>query len=642
MGAEVVPGGVHFRVWAPARERVSVVFAVPGTTEVSGQVETDEQQLVQQLGREADGYHAGFVPGIGEGTRYRFRLDGDFLYPDPASRFQPEGPHGPSQVVDPSRYRWQYSEGEGFELAGQVLYELHVGTFTPAGTWAAAQERLPDLADLGVTLLEVMPVADFPGEFGWGYDGVCLFAPTRLYGEPDDFRRFVDAAHGLGLGVLLDVVYNHLGPDGNYLPAFSPHYFTDRYETPWGQAVNFDGPESAPVREFFVANAAYWTREFRVDGLRLDAVHAVFDGSEEHIVTEITRTLRREADPRRVLVTLENEDQQAWFARKPERGGAGADGLWNDDFHHAAKVALSGAGDAYYTGFTGGPQELVSAARRGFLFQGQPSPHLGRRRGTPAGDLSPEQFIVYLDNHDQVANAGAGRRVHMLTDPGSLRALTAYLLLCPSTPLLFQGQEFAAGSPFHFFADHSPELAGLVREGREEFMSQFPGPGTPEGRETLPAPGARATFHDCKLDFSERETNRRTFDLHRDLLRLRKGDPVISAQCRVEGAVLGERAFLLRFALPGSATGPGSERLLVVNLGRTRSLEGVAEPLLAPPEGSRWVTMWSSEDPAYGGLGTPGLEREEGWWLPGRAAELLIPEPEIEEVSDVKKQIADP
>jgi len=611
IGAELRPqGGAHFRVWAPKRQRVDVVLY-------------REKELVTPLQRERDGYFAGYVSQASEGDCYRFRLDGEREFPDPASRFQPEGPHGPSQLVDPATYQWQAANWRGVKLPGQVMYEMHIGTFTPAGTWGAAIERLPQLAEMGITVLEVMPVADFPGQFGWGYDGVNMFAPTRLYGSPDDFRRFVDAAHRLNMGVILDVVYNHFGPDGNYLGEYSSDYVSQRYNNEWGDALNFDGENSAPVREFFATNAAYWIEEFQLDGLRLDATQQIFDQSPQHVIALINQYARAAAGTRSIILVAENERQEARLARPVERGGYGLDGMWNDDFHHTARVALTGWDEAYYTDYHGSPQEFISAAKWGFLFQGQRYKWQKARRGHAALDLRPEQFITFLENHDQVSNSAAGERPARLTSPAKARAMAALWLLSPGTPLFFQGQEFGATTPFHFFADHHAELAKLVAKGRGVFLSQFPSIALPEVQASLPNPADRQTFESCRLDWTEYDEHAEIVQLHRDLLTLRRTDPAFSAQ-RVrgcDGAVLGAEALLLRFFLDS-----GEDRLLVVNLGRTLHLDPAPEPLLAPPEAARWRMVWSSEDIKYGGGGFPAVDGEENWRIPSDSAVVLAPE----------------
>jgi maltooligosyltrehalose trehalohydrolase len=623
VGAEALPeGGVHFRVWAPRRRRVEVVF------EGQGRV---------ALAPEPGGYFSGLVEEARPGARYRFRLDGEGPFPDPASRFQPEGPHGPSAVVDPAAFRWTDAGWRGVGRRGQVLYELHVGTFTRAGTWAAAAAELPRLADLGVTLLEVMPIADFSGRFGWGYDGVDLFAPTRLYGEPDDARRFVDRAHALGLGVILDVVYNHLGPDGNYLEQFSASYFTDRHRTDWGKAINFDGEDASPVRELFVENAGYWIAEYHMDGLRLDATQDIHDDSPDHVLAAIARRARQAAGDRQVFLVAENEPQDAILVRPPEAGGYGLDAMWNDDFHHSAYVALSGRSEAYYSDYRGTPQELLSAARHGFLYQGQRYAWQGKRRGTPALDLPHAAFVHFLQNHDQVANSARGERGHELAGTARYRALTALLLLGPATPLLFQGQEFCASSPFVYFADHGPELAPLVRQGRLDFLAQFPSLTAPEMQEEVPDPGAPESFALCQLDPEDRRRHAKILALHRDLLRLRREDPVFRRQGEdgLDGAVLGPDAFVLRFFAPapppGRAAGADGDRLLLVNLGADLHLESAPEPLLAPPLGCRWRLLWSSEAPRYGGSGATEPENADGWWIAGRSALVVVPDPTTSE-----------
>ena len=626
VGAEVARGGgAHFRVWAPRRRKVEVVVESGDGIEGPGR---GADVAAVELQPEGGGYFSAHAAGAGDGSLYRFRLDGDdsYLYPDPASRFQPRGPHGPSRVVDPARFRWTDDAWPGRALRAQVIYELHVGTFTREGTWAAAARELAELAALGVTVVELMPVADFPGRFGWGYDGVNLFAPTRLYGEPDDLRRFVDEAHRAGLAVILDVVYNHLGPDGNYLRQFSEDYFTDRYATDWGEAINFDGPGSEGVRELYVANAGYWIDEFHMDGLRLDATQNIYDASGEHVLAAVTRRVREAAAGRASIVVAENEPQHTRLVRAPERGGYGMDGLWNDDFHHSAMVALAGRAEAYYADYRGTPQEFISALKYGYLFQGQRYKWQRQRRGTPALDLPPTVFVNFIQNHDQVSNSARGARAHQLSGPGRYRALTALLLLAPSTPMLFQGQEFASSAPFYFFADHADELARLIRKGRADFLAQFRSVATKEARARLPAPEDPSTFESCKLDFSERRRHAHVYDMHRDLLRLRRDDAVFSAQLRrgLDGAVLAAEAFVLRFFDPREG---GDDRLLLVNLGPDLNLNPAPEPLLAPPETAVWRTLWSSEEPRYGGGGTPPLETRYNWIVPGHSAVAMRPAP---------------
>ncbi len=599
-------GAVHFRVWAPRHRRVDVVL------------EDEPGADGHALEREGDGYFSGIVPAARVGACYRYRLGGAQSFPDPASRFQPEGPHGPSRVVDPAAYRWSDAAWNGRALPGAVLYEMHVGTFTREGTWKAAAAQLPVLVELGVNVLEVMPVAEFPGRFGWGYDGVDLFAPSHLYGEPDDFRAFVDAVHGHGLAVILDVVYNHFGPDGSYHAQFSGHWFSDRYENEWGEPLNFDGSDCAPVREFFIANAGYWIDEFHLDGLRLDATQQIFDASRVHVLAQISQRVREAGGKRATLLVAENEPQDVNVVRPVEAGGHGLDALWNDDFHHAAIVAATGRNEAYYSDYLGSAQELVSTAKWSYLFQGQRYAWQGKRRGTPAFDVAPRAFVNYLQNHDQVANSASGLRLHQRTSAGRHRALTALLLLLPATPMLFQGQEFSASSPFVFFADHKAELARSVRRGRFEFLRQFRSVAAGDMQECLPDPADARTFERCKLDPGERERHVEARALHRDLLALRRDDAVFRAQRRVDGAVLAPEAFVLRFF--GAS---GDDRLLLVNLGRDLVLKPAPEPLLAPPASRPWATLWSSEDPRYGGLGSAEIDTDDGWRIPGHAAVVL-------------------
>ncbi len=614
VGAEILRGGgVSFRVWAPDRRRVRVVLE--GGPGVYGSFRVD-------LERESGGYFAGTVDGIGDGALYRFQLDAsEDLLPDPASRFQPEGPFGPSQVVNPNRFTWTDAKWPGVHLQGQIMYEMHIGAFTPEGGWESAKRQLKALAKTGITLLEVMPVADFPGKFGWGYDGVNLFAPTHIYGSPDDMRSFVDQAHALGLGVMLDVVYNHVGNVGSFLRRFSKTYFSTGKNTDWGEAINFDEEGSEQAREFFISNAGYWIDEFHLDGLRLDATQNIYDTSSEHIIAAITQHARETAKGRRIIIVAENESQLIRIADSTENGGYGCDALWNDDFHHTAMVALTGRREAHYADYLGSPQELISSVKRGYLYQGQYYMWQEKRRGTPALRVEPAKFIHYLQNHDQIANSAYGLRYHQLTSPGRYRAITALLLLAPETPLLFQGQEFASSSPFLYFSDMPAPTADLVKEGRSKFLSQFRGLAQPEMRATLPNPCDPEIFHRCKLDFSERQKNISHYRLFCDLIKIRREDQVFRSQRLggVDGAVLAPQVFLLRFF-----GADGNDRLSLFNLGIDAELEPSPEPLLAPPQDRHWKLMWSSEDPAYGGAGTPPHEDEDGIWRATGEAVVIL------------------
>jgi malto-oligosyltrehalose trehalohydrolase len=586
VGAELVDGGVDFRLWAPDRGTVSVVIGGKAFP----------------LDRETDGHFRGVVASASAGTRYRFRLDDDdALYPDPASRSQPDGPHGASEVVDPAAYHWRDAGWRGVNPRDLVVYEMHIGTFTIEGTWRAAVEQLAALRDAGVNLLEVMPVHEFPGRFGWGYDGVDLWAPAHFYGQPDDFRAFVDAAHALGLGVILDVVYNHFGPDGCYLRQFAERYFTKKYENDWGESINYDDEGAEGVRELVAENAAMWIDEFHLDGLRLDATQSIDDASEEHVLALIARRARAAGGNRSIFLVAENEPQNVALI-----DDYGLDALWNDDWHHAAMVAATGRREAYYTDYLGTPQEFVSMAQFGFLYQGQHYSWQGSGRGTPSLHLSPEQLVCFTQNHDQIANSARGERLHRVTSPGRFRALTALLLLGPNTPMLFQGQEFGASTPFLYFADHNPELAALVKSGRREFLEQFPS--LLELAGDFARPDDPETFARCKLDHRERETHVEMVALHRDLLRLRR--ELTGVVC---GAVIAGKAFVLRY----------DEHVLIVNLGQELHLEVVPEPLLAPPAKRRWELRWSSESPDYGGGGASSIDIGMRWQIPGEAAVLL-------------------
>src|SRR5438477_1091766 len=611
IGAEIISENeTHFRVWAPKADKLALIL----------------EERTHPLASEDGGYFSGTV-NCSAGARYKFQINDGDAFPDPASRFQPDGPHGASCVVDPFSFKWTDANwrGRGVKLAGQIIYEMHIGTFTPEGTWRAAIEKLPDLKASGMTLLEVMPIADFPGRFGWGYDGVNLFAPTRLYGTPKDLRAFIDRAHALGLGVILDVVYNHFGPDGNYLGSFSNDYLRRDKENDWGDAINFDRENCGPVREFFITNGRYWIEEFHFDGFRFDATQSIYDKSPEYIVGAVGHAARQAAGKRAIVLIAENETQEPKLVRPRQAGGDDLDGLWNDDWHHAAFVALTGRNEAYYSDYAGRPQEFISAAKYGYLFQGQPYSWQEAPRGYPTGGLPPETFVVFIDNHDQVSNCAFGDRARTQTSPGRYRAMTALLLLGPWTPLLFQGQEFGATTSFCFFSDVGDDkLKEAVRKGRFEFLAQFPSSAGEEIQARIGVPHDPRTFARSKLDWSERERNGSLCYLHRDLLRLRREDSRLSRQIvgGVDGSVLGAESFLLRFS-----SDQNDDRLLIVNFGRRQRLVPAPEPLLAPPSGFEWELLWSSESARYDGPGTVDLATEEEWILPAEVAFVLRPRP---------------
>lgn len=614
IGAELLADGAHVRVWAPGHRKVTLV--------VESGTRSGPREVV--LDREPGGYHAAGVPGLVAGARYRFRLGDDpALLADPASRFQPDGPFGPSQIVDPHAFAWSDERWTGIAPERHVLYEMHLGTFTAEGTWRAASAWLGYLADLGITTLEIMPVADYAGRHGWGYDGVNLFAPCRRYGTPDDMRRFVDRAHSVGLAVILDVVYNHFGPAGNQLPAWSSAYQSDRAGE-WGATFNFDGQHSAAVRELVCCNAGYWVDEFHLDGLRIDATQAIDDRSPEHILAGIARAARAAGGTRRIFLVGENEPQDVRLLAPP----IGLDALWNDDFHHTARVAATGVIEGYLHDYRGTPQELVSTVKRGFLYQGQIYPWQRKSRGTSTRGVPRSRLVNFLENHDQVANIGFGERLCSLADPGTLRALTAVLLLAPGLPMLFQGQEHASIEPWRFFADHGNALGAAVRDGRAEFVAQFARLATPESQAQLAAiadPTVEATFRSCVIDPRHRRLDHPRVALHRDLLRLRRDDPAFTDPRpeAVDGAVLSDRGFALRYQQPD----PLGDRLVLVNLGPTLVAGSVPEPLVAPPAGTGWRLLWSSEDPRYGGHGTSPPVTRERLAIPAHAAIVLAPDP---------------
>jgi maltooligosyltrehalose trehalohydrolase len=615
IGAELIGANqTHFRVWAPKAKQLALVLeesSAPGAT-----------RTFHPLEREEGGYFSGGAEA-GAGALYRFRVDrNENFHPDPASRYQPDGPHGSSSIVDPTKFQWTDSQWRGRKLKGQIIYEMHIGTFTDEGTWQAAAKQLRELARIGITVIEMMPIADFPGKFGWGYDGVDLFAPAHQYGSPDDLRAFVNHAHSLGLSVILDVVYNHFGPDGNYLAVFSNDYLRRENANDWGDSINFDGPNSGPVREFFITNGRYWIEEFHFDGFRFDATESIFDKSEEHIVGAIGRAARRAAGKRSLILIAENERQEVKLIRPRSEGGDDLDGVWNDDLHHSAIVALVGQSGAYYTDYRGAPQEFISAAKYGYLYQGQPYLWQGAPRGTLARGAPPEAFVAFLENHDQVSNAIGGQRVRFETSPGRYRAMSALLLVGPWTPLLFQGQEFGSSKPFFFFSDIGDEkLREAIRKGRFRFLSQFPALSRPNAQKKLPIPWDPDSFTRCRLDFSERSKNRQLYDFYADLIRLRHEDLRFREQKPggVDGAVLGAKSLVLRYFADGN-----DDRLLLVNLGQPQLLEPMPEPLLAPPIGFEWTTLWSSDAERYGGPGTvPLAKQNDCWTLPGESATAL-------------------
>ncbi len=520
-GCELHPeGGARFRLWAPSSAAATLELTLP-----------DSDEPIRCAMRKLHGWHEIDVPDACEGVSYRYvvetRESGVLAVPDPASRSNPEGVHGASRIVDPRGYAWRSSEWRGRSWPDAVVYELHIGTFTPEGTFAAARERLADLKLLGVTALQIMPLAAFPGARNWGYDGVLQFAPAPCYGSPWDLKCFIDGAHELGMMVLLDVVYNHFGPEGNYLHAYCPEFFNPVQRTPWGAAINFDGEGSRTVRDFFVHNALYWIEEFRFDGLRLDAIHAIRDQSSPHFVAEIAAAIRAgPALKRQVHLILENNGNQARYLERDADGEPRiATAQWNDDVHHALHVLVSGEADGYYADYAREPLKMLGRSlAEGFAYQGEYSTFRDRARGEPSAQLPPAAFVAFLQNHDMVGNRAFGERISAFADPRLIPAAFACLLLSPQVPMLFMGEEFAASTPFMFFCDFSPDLALSVSNGRRREFKRFAAFADDAAVARIPDPNAESTFIDSKLRWQERlaPPHRERLDFVRELLALRR------------------------------------------------------------------------------------------------------------------------
>ena len=511
-GAELTAQGkVRFRLWAPAARKVELVLHDP-----------QRSLEVPALG---DGWYELTTGEARAGSRYGYRIDGRIEVPDPASRSNPDDVHGPSEVIDSTAFEWDDQAWRGRPWHEAAIYELHVGTFSPEGTFAGVEKKLRHLAELGITAIELMPIADFPGKRGWGYDGVLQFAPESAYGRPEELKSLVAAAHRRGIAVMLDVVYNHFGPEGNYLHAYAPQFFTEKHHTPWGAAINFD---SRVVRDFYLHNTLYWLQEFHLDGLRFDAVHAIMDDSQPHILTEIARTVRSgPGKERNIFLVLENGDNQARFLGRP--GAADTfDAQWNDDVHHCLHILLTAERDGYYEDYVDNPHAMLCRClAEGFGYQGQTSAHLGRTRGESSGHLPPTAFVNFLQNHDQVGNRAFGDRIDAVTpSEDALRAANAVLLLAPSPPMLFMGEEWQAPQPFPYFCDFEPELAEKVREGRKREFARFENFGNPGGVTALPDPTSLETFNSARLDWSVLEEGRHAdiLDQVQRLLAIRKLD----------------------------------------------------------------------------------------------------------------------
>ena len=554
-GAEVTADGqVRFRLWAPAANSVTLA------------IDADSRTL--PMTALSDGWHELVTAEAHPGTRYSYVLPDGRRVPDPASRFQPEDVHGPSEVIDPASYAWQDANWRGRRWDEAVLYELHIGTFTEEGTFAAAIEKLDHLLELGVTGIEIMPVADFPGQRNWGYDGVLLYAPDSAYGRPEDLKALVAAAHARGIMIILDVVYNHFGPDGNYLPGYAPQILTDRHKTPWGDAVNYDGEGSKPVREFVIHNALYWIEEFNLDGLRLDAVHAIKDDSPQHLLDELAERVRAFAGSRPVHLILENEHNEA---RRLVRDSNGQPkeftAQWNDDMHHVLHTAATLESNGYYGDYKDDTEKLGKALAEGFAFQGEMREHRGSARGEPSGFLPPEAFVAFMQNHDQIGNRAFGERINKIASPEAVHAIASVYLLLPQTPMLFMGEEWGSSQPFPFFCDFHGELGDLVRKGRRQEFASFPEFKDPEHRERIPDPQAEATFLSGKLDWNQAKegVHAEWVAWYKHILSVRR-QSIVPLLSEINGhagtyEVLGVGAVVVRWALNG-----GGQLVLAANL----------------------------------------------------------------------------
>jgi malto-oligosyltrehalose trehalohydrolase len=553
-GAELQPGaGTRFSLWAPSHDHIGL--------------QLDDSPTPVPMRQEADGWHHLTTDRAGPGSRYRYILPDGFAVPDPASRFQPDDVHGASEVIDPQAYAWRDQHWQGGPWNAAVIYELHVGSFTEAGTFLAAIERLDHLVSLGVTVLELMPLADFPGRRNWGYDGVLPFAPDSSYGRPEHLKALIDAAHQRGLMVILDVVYNHFGPEGNYLSLYAPQFFNPDHHTPWGAAVNFDAAGSPTVREFFIHNALYWLEEFHLDGLRLDAVHALVDDSPLHILEQLAQRVRDAALPRSAHLVVENEHNQSRWLRRDGAGHAPLyDAQWNDDVHHVLHVAASGESEGYYADYLGNTERLGRALAEGFAFQGELMPYRGSERGERCTHLPPSAFVAFLQNHDQVGNRARGERLNALADAAALRAVTALYLMLPQIPMLFMGEEWHSRSPFQFFCDFGGEVGEAVRRGRREEFARFEAFRDAAERDSMPDPQAEQTFVDSKLDWQRLAdpAHAATLRWYRALLAVRRRH-IVPLLPRLTGAgeysIIDDGALLVRWRAAG-----GAELTLMANL----------------------------------------------------------------------------
>jgi len=578
-------GGNHcqFVVWAPFAQKVEVHIVAP-------------KERILPLEKGAQGYHHTSVEGVEPGIYYFYRLDGKKERPDPASRFQPQGVHGPSQVVD-SYFPWEDKDWSGLNLKQYIIYEIHVGAFTPEGTFDAVIPYLDELNELGITAVEIMPVAQFPGNRNWGYDGVYPFAVQNSYGGPEGFKHLVNACHQKGLAVILDVVYNHLGPEGNHLADFGP-YFTDRYKTPWGAALNFDGPYSDEVRRFFIENALYWLTEFHIDALRLDALHAILDISARPFIEELAASVCEQTESlnRKVYLIGESTANDARLIRPREQGGYGLDAQWNDEFHHSLHVLLTGEQAGYYQDF-GHLRHLAKAFREGFVYSGEYSSYRQRRHGTSSRDIPAHRFVVFAQNHDQVGNRFGSERLSQLISFGELKLAAGVVVLSPFIPLLFMGEEYGETAPFPYFTSHSePELIEGVRIGRREEFAAFQCRGEP------PDPQDEATFVNAQLNYNLRhEGHHRTlFEFYKELIRRRKEIPALAHLSKENLEVLDYEEDRLMFVRRWSED---SEAITVFNF------KNEEVSLTLPFPAGRWHKRLDSADERWRGNGSTSPEQ---------------------------------
>jgi len=589
LGAWPAEGGAKFCVWSPEADRVAVVVQRP-----------HHEAETHALTRGVDGTFGGFVAGARAGDRYRFRIDDRGPFPDPASRSQPDGVHEASELIDPATFAWTDGEWRGLDPGKVVVYELHVGTFSPKGTFAGVTERLPYLRDLGVTAVELMPVFEFEGTRSWGYDGVAMFAPTRNYGRPDDLRKLVGEAHRHGIGVFFDLVYNHFGPVGNYAMACSDQYLSTTHSSAWAACVNLDGPGSEQVRKFFIENARHWVHEYHADGLRLDATHALIEDGPKTVVRELVEEVHDSTPGRKVLIVAEDHRNLNAMVRPLSEQGWGLDGVWADDLHHQVRRNIAGDDEAYYRDYTGAVADIVRTVNQGWFYTGQHSVHNDERRGTDPAGLAPSAFYVCIQNHDQVGNRAQGDRLTATVGLPAYRAASALLLTLPHTPLLFNGQEWAAGTPFQYFTDHDAELGKVVTEGRRREFKKFKAFEDPHARETIPDPQDPATFERSKLDWAEiaREPHAGILRLYQALLKLRNDEPALRAPQQPGhdlAIAVGDDSLLLRRAADGAPT-----VWVVVNFA------GNGTVALGPHSGpGQWDLLLNTEDPGYAGEPPP-------------------------------------